>query len=202
MPDPVQFQPERTHVFAALVMAGIAFLVVGAAPLYLFWIFIFPVLFIYWVLRSRTTVGEKGIAIQYAFRPGVTVPWEEIRGVGFKGASTLLETTAGKNYSMPGVTFNSLPTLAEASRGRIPDALTAGLESLDGKFSVISQDGNQVLMSEEEHAAYTAERVRREQERRSSGSTAASAGAGAGTDSDLDGGDGGNGDVPEADERR
>ena len=128
----------------------------------------FPALFIFWVLRSRTTVGERGIGVRYAFRPGVEVPWEEIRGVGFKGSSALLETTGGRSYSMPGVTFNSLPKLAEASRGRIPDALTAGLESLDGKFSVINQDGHQVLMSREEHAAYMAERVRREQRRRRS----------------------------------
>lgn len=167
-PTPVQFQPERTHIFAALVMVGIALLVIGAAPLYLGWLLVFPALFIFWVLRSRTTVGERGIGVRYAFRPGVEVPWEEIRGVGFKGSSALLETTGGRSYSMPGVTFNSLPKLAEASRGRIPDALTAGLESLDGKFSVINQDGHQVLMSREEHAAYMAERVRREQRRRRS----------------------------------
>ncbi len=162
----MHFQPDRTHVFAALVMVGIAFLVIGAAPLYLGWLLVFPVLFIYWVLRSRTTVGERGVRIRYAFRPGVEVPWQEVRGVGFKGSSALLETTAGKSHPLPGVTFNSLPELAEASRGRIPDALTAGLESLDGKYSVINQDGNQVLMSEKEHTAYLAERVRREQRRR------------------------------------
>lgn len=30
-------------------------------------------LWIYWVLRGKTTVGEKGIAIRYAFKGGKTI---------------------------------------------------------------------------------------------------------------------------------
>lgn len=150
------FHPERTHVFAALLMIGISLMVIGVAPLRLFWILIFPALFIWWALRSQVTVTDDGVSIRYAFRSGVTASWDEIEGVGFKGAKTLLRTTDGKEHPMPGVTFNSLPELAAASRGRIPDALTAGLEAQDGKVSVINQDGNQVLMTQEEHAAYLA----------------------------------------------
>ena len=52
------------------------------------------------------------------------------------------------------MTFNSLPRLAEASRGRIPDALTAGKEAADEKVVVIHRDGQQVMMSKDEFDAY------------------------------------------------
>lgn len=153
------FHPERTHVFAAALMIGMSLLVIGVAPLRLFWILLFPLGFIWWAMRSRVTVSESGVSIRYAFRSGVTAGWEEIAGVGFKGAKTLLRTTDGAEHALPGVTFNSLPELSAASRGRIPDVLTAGLEAQDGKVSVINRDGSQVLMTQEEHAAYLADQA-------------------------------------------
>ncbi|WP_245974934.1 PH domain-containing protein [Corynebacterium alimapuense] len=151
--ESVQFRPDRANILAALLMIAIALLVVGAAPVYLFWVLAIPVLFIYWILRSSTTVDEQGVSIKYAFRGGKTVEWEDLSGVGFKGSRALLTTTEGKEYPMPGVTFNSLPKLSEASSGRIPDALTAGRIAADEKVVVINRDGEQILLTKEEYAA-------------------------------------------------
>ena len=52
------------------------------------------------------------------------------------------------------MTFNSLPRLSEASRGRIPDALTQGREAADDKVVIVHRDGQQVLLSKEEYADY------------------------------------------------
>lgn len=155
-PTSVAFKPERTHVLAGFLMAAITLLVVGVAPLYLFWLLFFPALFIVWALRSRTTVGPEGISIRYAFRPGVSVDWENFAGVAFKGAKSLVSTTGDKEYNMPGVSFNSLPALSEASYGRIPDVLTAGMEAIDGQVSVVGPDGDQVLMTKEEYEEHLA----------------------------------------------
>ncbi|MHA2788776.1 PH domain-containing protein [Corynebacterium sp. S7] len=153
-PDTTYFRPERTHVIATVLMTGIALIGISWAPLALGWLLIFPIAFILWVYKAHTRVDENGIAINYLFRKNVTIPWDKLEGIGFKGSKAVATTTDGHEYSMPGVTFNSLPKLEEASRGRIPDVLTEGLASLDGKMSVIEQDGHQVLMTQEEYAEH------------------------------------------------
>mgnify|MGYP000862596231 CR=1 FL=1 len=157
MSSSLEFRPERANLFAAALIIAVALLVIPSAPLYLGWLLLIPAAFIWWVLRARTEVGDRGVDITYAFRGGQRVAWEDVAGVGFKGARALLTTTGGKEYAMPGVTFNSLPQLAEASNGRIPDVLTAAHEAADEKVTVVYRDGRQVLMTKEEYAAYQAE---------------------------------------------
>lgn len=156
--DSVQFQPERTNVLAIVLMTGISLLVIGAAPLYLFWILLIPLAFLFWVLRARTTVGERGVDIRYAFRGSRTVGWDNLSGIGFKGARALLTTREGRTFPMPGVTFNSLPELSRASRGRIPDVLTSAQEAAEDKVTIIRRDGEQILVTKEEYAARQAAR--------------------------------------------
>lgn len=145
------FRPERTHLLSAIVLTLISLLGIGAAPLYLFWILIFPALFVFWVLRSSTVVDEKGIHAHYAFRADRSVAWDEVAGIGFKGSRTFVRTGAGAEFTLPGVTFNSLPRLQQASYGRIPDALTAGHAAQDGKVVVVNEEGYSVLMTKEEY---------------------------------------------------
>ncbi len=152
-PESEQFQPDRTHILAALIMTGISLLVVGVAPLYLFWILAFPILFIVWVVRSRTIVDREGIHLHYAFRGNQHISWDNLSGIGFRGSRALATTGEGREFMMPGVTFNSLPRLSEASQGRIPDALTAGRKAADEKVVVIHRDGEQILITKEEYEA-------------------------------------------------
>lgn len=152
------FHPDRGNILAALLMAGISVIVIGFAPLKLFWILIFPAVFIYWVLRSRTVVGEDGITVTRAFVSDTAVGWDQVDGIGFKGARTFLRTTDGRSHSLPGVTFNSIPRLAEASRGRIPDTVTAAAEAADGKMEVIDRDGNKILLTQEQYREHLAEK--------------------------------------------
>lgn len=151
--ESVEFRPERANLFAAALIIAVALLVIPSAPLYLAWLLLIPAAFIFWVLRARTIVDERGVDIRYAFRGGKTIRWEDLAGVGFKGARALLTTTDGTAHAMPGVTFNSLPRLAEASGGRIPDVLTSAQEAADEKVTVIQRDGQQILLTHEEYAA-------------------------------------------------
>lgn len=152
----LQFRPDRGNVLAGLFITMIFVIIVGWAPQYLFWILVFPALFIFWVLRAKTTVDNDGVTITYAFRGKKFVTWENIKGIGFKGSRSLLTTTKEQEYLLPGVTFNSLPRLAEASRGRIPDAITAAKEDADGKMEVVDRDGHRVLMTHDEYRAHQA----------------------------------------------
>ncbi|MGD7002344.1 PH domain-containing protein [Corynebacterium halotolerans] len=156
------FRPERTHVLAAFVITLILLLMIGHNPPYLVWLLLFPIAFVYWVFTARTTVGEDGIDIRYAFRGRRHIAWDDVAGVAFKRARALLSTTSGQEHTLPGVTFNSLPHLQEASRGRIPDVLTAGRIAADDKVVVYDRDGEPTLISKEEHARREAEKARRQ----------------------------------------
>ncbi|AJE67236.1 hypothetical protein YH66_06780 [[Brevibacterium] flavum] len=146
-----KFHPERTHILGAVVFGLISLLVIGAAPQYLFWLLALPVIFGYWVLKSSTIVDEQGITANYAFKGKKVVAWEDLAGIGFKGARTFARTTSDAEVTLPGVTFNSLPRLEAASHGRIPDAITASKEAADGKVVVVQEDGYSVMMSKEEY---------------------------------------------------
>lgn len=150
------FVPERTHVFALTMMALVCVIMAGWAPLLLGWTVLVPAIWIYWVMRAKTTVGEEGIAIRYAFRGSKTISWDEFEGVGFKGSKSFASTTSGQQFNLPGVTFNSLPGLYDASRGRIPDALSEGKAAADEKVVVVHRDGQQMIMSKEEYEQYKA----------------------------------------------
>ena len=147
---PTVFRPDRAHLIGAAIMVLLSLMAVGMQPRLFFWIPVLPLLFIYWVLRAKTTVGSEGVSTRYAFSQPKSATWDDIEGVRFGGSKTCLHTVAGKEFALPGVTFNSLPALSEASQGRIPDALTAGLQAADDKVVVIHRDGRQVLKPKSE----------------------------------------------------
>lgn len=153
-----KFLPDRGNIIAAVLMAAISLMIIPWAPAILIWVLIVPAVIIYWALRARTVVTDDGVTITYAFRGGVSATWAEITGISFKGARTYLHTESGGQHHLPGVTFNSLPRLEEASRGRIPDAITASHEDADGKMEVIDRNGNRVLLTQEEYRRHVAER--------------------------------------------
>lgn len=148
------FRPERTHIFAAVLITLISLLGIGAEPLKLGWLLLFPVGYIYWTLRARTEVSPTtGISAKYGFRGNQSVSWEDFQGIGFKGGSTFAQRRDGSTFNLPAVSFNSLPELSVASQGRIQDALSEGRAAADEKIVVTYKDGRQVLMTREEYAA-------------------------------------------------
>lgn len=150
------FTPDRTHLLAAVLMTGIALIGISWAPLKLGWLLIFPVVFIAWVLTAETVVNNDGIKVSYLFKKNVQLPWDQLRGIGFEGSSAKVATVNGEEYTLPGVTFNSLPDLAEASSGRIPDVITQASEAADGMMEVTDQQGNSILVTPEEYEERTA----------------------------------------------
>lgn len=142
---------------AIILMTGIALMGILWAPKYLAWLLIIPAVLLAWVLVSSTTVSDNGISAKYLFRKNRLLGWDELTGLAFKGATAYAVTTAGDQVALPGVTFNDLPALAEASRGRITDVITSAQEAADGKYEVIDREGYKVLMDREEYEAYVAQ---------------------------------------------
>lgn len=148
------FRPERTHIIAAVLIIGIAIMGIAWAPLVLGWLLIFPLAFIYWTVRAKTTVTAAGIAITYAFKSDVFINWDDFQGIGFQRARVFASTKDGKQHNLPGVTFQSLPQLEAASHGRIRDVLTEGKEAADDKVVITHRDGQRIMMTREEFEKY------------------------------------------------
>ncbi|QMV85142.1 PH domain-containing protein [Corynebacterium hindlerae] len=149
-PTATTFHADRTHLIGAAVMALISLLVIGAKPLYLFWILALPALFAYWVIKSKTVVDEAGITAHYAFKKPQTMAWGDFAGIRFAGSGAYARNSSEQEFSLPGVTFNSLPKLSVASQGRIVDALTAGRDAAHDKVVVYHRDGRQILKRKDE----------------------------------------------------
>lgn len=150
---PVDFRPERTHLLVGAIMTVIMLIPIGSAPLALGWTLIFPAAYLWWILRARTRVGAEGITARYAFRAARSASWDELAGVGFTGPRAVARLEDGSEFVLPAVTFNSIPALAEASGGRITDALSAAREAVDDMVTVTRADGTQRLVTREEFAA-------------------------------------------------
>lgn len=154
--SPRVFRPSREHVIAIALMTGIALIGIAWAPLILGWFLILPAAYLIWVFTTSTTIDERGIGVKYAVRPNAFIGWDKLRGIAFTGARAKATTNEGDTYPLPGVTFNSIPELAEASRGRITDVITASEEYADGKYEIIDRQGRTVLLNREEYDAYLA----------------------------------------------
>ncbi|WP_342319601.1 PH domain-containing protein [Corynebacterium mayonis] len=151
------FRPSREHIIAIVLMTGIALIGISWAPLKLGWILLVPVAWITWISTASTRVDERGITMKYPARKTHEIPWEDFAGIAFKGTRALATTTGGTEHLMPGVTFNSLPELSAASRGRITDVITRSAEAADGKYEIIDRHGRKVLLTREEYDQYLVE---------------------------------------------
>ncbi|MEZ2189571.1 PH domain-containing protein [Corynebacterium sp. CCM 9204] len=146
------FRPERTHLLGAGLMLLTSLLTVGAAPKYLFWLLALPFFYAYWTLKSRTTVHSDGITASYALSRSRSVTWEDFAGIRFGAGSSHARSHDGREFTLPGISFNSVPDLAAASGGRIPDVIAAGRAAADDKVVVMRRDGHQVVKTREEAA--------------------------------------------------
>lgn len=151
------FKPTREHIVAIVVATGIALMGILWAPKYLAWLLLFPALWLAWVLTTSTTVSDHGIEVKYLFRKNRSLNWDDLQGLAFKGVTAYAVTGDGAEHPLPGVSFNSLPELAEASRGRITDVIASSYEAADGKYEVIDRQGYKVLMNRDEYEAYLAQ---------------------------------------------
>jgi hypothetical protein len=151
--------PDRANLLPAALMLGLSLIGIAYTPL-LAWLPILPLLFIAYILRSRTTVDGRGITARYMLRPGRSLVWDDFKALRFtRGGKALAVRTDGTSFPLPGVSFNSLVTLAEVTGGRIPDPVTPGVTASDDKVKVVNRDsGDTVLMDKDDYSDYEARR--------------------------------------------
>lgn len=152
-------RPSKEHLLGAIIMFLICLMFTGYELRWFFWVPLIPLGFIIWVLRVRTEVTAKGISAKYLFRKQQNVSWDDFSGVLYKKSGRGYAVRQDESsFWLPGVTFNSLIELNEASNGRIPDPVTAGKAAAHEKVQVVHKDGYAVLMDSEEYADYEAQR--------------------------------------------
>lgn len=160
-PDlPYRIRTDQAHLMVGVIMMFLSVIGVAYIPSALFWLPVIPVVFIIWVLRTRTEFTDDGITARYLVRPSKSVAWDEFEALRFsRGGRALAVRKDQTSFPLPGVSFNSLVTLAEVTGGRIPDPVTPSLSAIDEKVRVVERDsGDAVLMDDDEYQEYEAAR--------------------------------------------
>ncbi len=105
---------------------AIGFLTLGLLAPMLTWpatapLVVIPIALSALIVRLRTVADRHGVTVRTPLRSR-TVGWEEIDGLRFsKSSSARARLKSGGELWLPAVTFATLPLLAEASAGWVPN---------------------------------------------------------------------------------
>ncbi|MFD4366478.1 PH domain-containing protein [Rhodococcus sp. NPDC058521] len=112
------------YIGCAFLLFAVTFPVFGW-PLAFGWLLIAPIVACIWVARLRTTVTEEGLELRYLAGTR-KLAWSEIAGFRFPDRGWARAALVdGGEVRLPVVTFDRLPQISEASRGRVPDPYAA-----------------------------------------------------------------------------
>ncbi|MGH3970398.1 MAG: PH domain-containing protein, partial [Mycobacterium sp.] len=82
---------------------------------------VIPVVLSALIIRLRTEADRDGMTVRTLLAKR-TVRWDEIDGLRFsRGSWARARLSSGADLRLPAVTFATLPLLAEASGGRVPN---------------------------------------------------------------------------------
>ena len=105
---------------------AVGFLTLGLLIPVLAWpvsvpLLVIPVVLSALIVRLRTVADDRGITVRNLFG-SQTVRWEDIDGLRFhRGSWARARLRSGAEVRLPAVTFATLPQLAAASAGRVPN---------------------------------------------------------------------------------
>ncbi len=106
--------------FAAAVLAGAMMLPILALP-WLAPLLLIPAAASFAVFRLRTVASDADVTTRGLLR-STTVGWDQIEGLKFvKGSWARATLVGGGELTLPAVSFSTLPLLAQASGGRVPN---------------------------------------------------------------------------------
>ena len=126
---PQTFRFNGLTYFTVPMALLVAFILAGASLTWLGWTLILPVLLAVWIARVKTVVTDDGIRAVGTFGAR-EVSWPEIAGLKFtRWGPVRAVLTDDSSVRLPAITFNDLPRLSAASRGRIPDPHAAAKDA-------------------------------------------------------------------------
>jgi Bacterial PH domain len=105
---------------------AVGFLTLGLLIPVLAWplsapLLVIPVVLSAMIVRLRTVADDQGVTVRNLWGSR-TVRWEDIDGLRFhRGSWARARLKSGAELRLPAVTFATLPELAAASAGRVPN---------------------------------------------------------------------------------
>ncbi len=111
---------------SAMAHLAVGFLTLGLLVPILIWpasaaLLVIPVVLSTLIIRLRTAADVQGVTVR-TLLTSQTVRWDDIDGLRFtRGSWARAQLNSGAELRLPAVTFATLPQLAEASSGRVPN---------------------------------------------------------------------------------
>ena len=108
------------HVAVGFLTVGFLALTL-AGPTWVPALLVIPIGVSVYIVRNRT-VADRDTVTARSLLDSETVRWDDIEGLRFgRGSSAYAHLKDGRDLRLPAVTFATLPLLAEASGGRVPN---------------------------------------------------------------------------------
>lgn len=122
---PQEFKLSKVAYFTVPAALLVTFLLAGANLTWLGWTLVLPIILAIWIARLKTVVTEDGMRAVGTFGSR-EISWPEIDGLQFtRWGPPRAVLVDGGRVRLPAVTFQDMPRLSAASRGRIPDPFAA-----------------------------------------------------------------------------
>jgi hypothetical protein len=108
------------HFAVGFFTLGLLALVLSG-PAWVALLLVIPVILSALIIRYRTVADHDTVTAR-TLLGSETVAWDDIDGLRFdKGSWALAQRKDGTELRLPAVTFSTLPSLTEASGGRVPN---------------------------------------------------------------------------------
>ncbi len=145
-----RFRPLKTHFFIVAFILVLCVIAMGFDWWFSFTLIV-PAIYVLWILRVRTEVDSRGIRAVYLLKGTNFVAWQDFQGILFnKAGKGYAVDKKDRRFVLPAITFNSLPDLNRATKGRIPDPVTPARAAEDAKVEVFHRDGYSVMKTRDE----------------------------------------------------
>ncbi|MEV0333310.1 PH domain-containing protein [Nocardia sp. NPDC050717] len=116
--------PKLAYI-GVLVLAFCVFFPFVGWPVGLWWLLLAPVIAIFWVVRTHTTISAAGLDLSSMFG-SKHLDWAQVKGISIpKRGYVRARLTDDSEVKLPAVGYDRLRELIDASGGRLPDVFAA-----------------------------------------------------------------------------
>lgn len=115
----------RLAYIGVLVLAFCVFFPFVGWPAALWWLLLLPVIAVFWVARTHTTVSDAGLELSSMFGTK-HLDWAQVKGISIPQRGSVKARLADDSeVKLPAVSYDRLRELIDASGGRLPDVFAA-----------------------------------------------------------------------------
>ncbi|MFE3541465.1 PH domain-containing protein [Nocardia sp. NPDC059177] len=115
----------RLAYIGVLVLAFCVFFPFVGWPAGLWWLLLFPLIAIWWVIRTHTTVSDAGLDLSTMIGKK-HLDWAQVKGVSIpKRGYVRARLSDDSEVRLPAVGYDRLRELIDAAGGRLPDVFAA-----------------------------------------------------------------------------